>query len=228
MPGEDSTGDGSMAKPSTGAIARAVLERHPRSPADELRIDVARNMPGPLYQWLIASLLFSARIAAAQAQSAAAALLKQGWRTPKKMAAVTWAERVKVLNRAGYARYDESTSRYIADTTNLLLERYGGDLRKLRDAAGRDPKRERQLLKQFKGIGDVGADIFFREAQLAWDELFPFADRRALDMARRFGLGSSAEELSQLVDRRELPRLLAGLVRVDLADEADDLLRAVA
>jgi hypothetical protein len=228
MQGKESTGDGSMAKPSKGTIVRAVLQRHPRSPADQLRIDVGRNTPGPLYQWLIASLLFSARIAADQAQSAAQALFEHGWRTPKKMAEVTWAERVKVLNRAGYARYDESTSRYIAETTGLLLERYGGDLRRLRDAAERDPKRERQLVKQFKGIGDVGADIFFREAQLAWDELYPFADRRALDAARGLRLGSSADDLADLVDRRVLPRLLAALVRVDLADEADEVSRAVA
>jgi hypothetical protein len=217
-----------MAKPSKGTIVRAVLKRHPKSPADQLRIDVGRNTPGPLYQWLIASLLFSARIAADQAQSAAQALFERGWRTPKKMAEVTWAERVKVLNRAGYARYDESTSRYIADTTDLLLKRYGGDLRKLRDAAERDPRRERELVKQFKGIGEVGADIFFREAQLAWDELYPFADRRALDAARALGLGRSAEDMAHLVDRRELPRLLAGLVRVDLAHESDEVLRAVA
>jgi hypothetical protein len=133
-----------------------------------------------------------------------------------------------VLNRAGYARYDESTSRYIAETTDLLLERYGGDLRKLRDAAERDPRRERELVKQFKGIGDVGADILFREAQLAWDELYPFADRRALEAARGLGLGRSAEDMAHLVDRRRLPRLLAGLVRVDLAHESDEVLRAVA
>jgi endonuclease III len=215
-----------MPKPSKNAIVREVLRRHPKSPADQLHIDVGRNTPGPLYQWLICSLLFSARIAADQAQSAAQALFDHGWRTPKKMAEVTWAERVKVLNRAGYARYDESTSRYIAETTDLLLERYGGDLRKLREAAERDPERERQLLKQFKGVGEVGADIFFREAQIAWDEVHPFADRRALETARRLGLGGSAADLARRVDRRALPRLLAGLVRVDLNDEADEVLAA--
>jgi endonuclease III len=210
-----------MARSNERAIAQAVLARYPKSYAEELRIDVARNTPAPLFQWLIASLLFSTRIAAGQAQSAARALFDKGWRTPKKMAEVTWAERVKVLNRSGYARYDESTSRYIADTTGLLLDHYGGDLRKLREAAGRAPERERQLLKQFKGIGDVGADIFCREAQIAWDELYPFADRKALDTARRLGLPTSAGGLARLVDRHDLPRLLAGLVHVGLAGEAD-------
>lgn len=217
-----------MTRPGKREIARAVLELHPRSHADELSIDVARNTPAPLYQWLIVSLLFSARIPAAQAEKAARALFGQGWTSPQAMADTTWNQRVEVLNRSGYARYDESTSRYIGDTTDLLRDDYDGDLRKLREAAGRDPRRERELLKQFKGIGDVGADIFCREAQLAWDELYPFADARALETARRLGLDADAAALSALVKRRDLPRLLAGLVRVGLEHEEDEVLRRAA
>jgi endonuclease III len=178
---------------------------------------------------LLSALLFSTRISAGQAEKAAKALFDRGWRTPKAMCATTWSQRVKVLNRSGYARYDESTSRYIADTTSLLMERYGGDLRKLREAAGHDPKQERRLLKEFKGIGDVGADIFFREAQVVWNEHYPFADRRALRLAGKLGLGSSARDLARLVDSRDdLPRLLSALVVADLEDEADEVLQAAA
>ncbi len=207
-------------------IARAVLARYPRSPADELRIDVGRNTPAPLYQWLIASLLFSARISAGIAQKTMRALLDQGWRTPARMAETAWEERVTVLNRAGYARYEESTSRYIGATTALLLDRYGGDLRRLHDAAAGDTRRLRDLVKQFKGIGDVGADIFFREVQNAWEDLYPFADQRALAAARKLGLEDDAAALARLAGQRhELPRLLAALVRVDLAGQEDELLR---
>lgn len=214
-----------MARLSKREIARRALARYPQSHAQRLRIDVARNTPAPLYRWLIASLLFSARISAGQAHKAAQALFAEGWRTPNKMAATTWAERVAILNRSGYARYDESASRYIGETTALLLDKYGGDLRRLRAAAEQDPARERQLLKEFKGIGDVGADVFVREAQIPWDENYPFADRRALEAATKLGLGASAEDLARLVDRRaDLPRLLAALVFLDLAKETDELL----
>ena len=209
-----------MTETSQKDIARAALARHPRSPADELRIDVGRNTPAPLYQWLIASLLFSARISADTAQKTMRAVLDQGWRTPARMAETGWEERVAVLNRAGYARYDESTSRYVGATTDLLIERYGGDLRRLRDSAAGDTQRLRDLVKQFKGIGDVGADIFFREVQTAWDELYPFADRRALAAAEKLGLQGGAAALARLAgERRELPRLLAALVRLDLAHQ---------
>jgi hypothetical protein len=90
----------------------------------------------------------------------------------------------------------------------------------------KDPRRERALLKECKGIGDVGADIFCREAQLAWDELFPFADRRALEAARRLGLEDDAKKLARRVSRRDYPRLLAALVRTGLARDFDQVLEA--
>ena len=84
----------------------------------------------------------------------------------------------------------------LGDTAKMLLDKYQGDLRRLRAAAERDPGRERALLKECKGIGDVGADIFCREAQIAWNELFPFADRRALETAGRLGLEDDAARLA--------------------------------
>jgi hypothetical protein len=53
-----------------------------------------------------------------------------------------------------------------------------------------------------KGIGPVGADIFRREVQIVWDEAFPYADRRVLEVAKRLGLPRSAEELSKLGSRK--------------------------
>ena len=212
-----------MARPSKQRLAGALLERHGRTFAEELRIDVAKGTPAPLFRLLVASILLSARIGHELAVAAARALQQQGWTTAQKLAATTWEERVRVLNRAGYARYDERTSRMLGDTCAILLDRYGGDLRRLREDAERDPRRERTLLKEFKGIGDVGVDIFFREAQVAWSELYPFADRRALRAAQRLGLGSDPRALARLVggDRPEFTRLVAALVRVGLRRDYD-------
>jgi hypothetical protein len=68
-------------------------------------------------------------------------------------------------------------------------------------------------LKEVKGLGDVGVDIFFREAQAAWEELYPFADKRALQTARNLGLPDDADKLAERVDRKDFPRLVAALVR---------------
>jgi hypothetical protein len=215
-----------MAKASKDRIVKALLERHGQTYAAELGIDLARNTPSALYRWLCAATLLSARIGADSAIRATQALAEQGWTSAQKMADASWEQRTRTLNQAGYARYDESTSRMLGDAAQMLLEKYKGDLRKLRDAAAKDPRRERALLKECKGIGDVGADIFCREAQLAWDELFPFADRRALEAARRLGLEDDAKKLARRVSRRDYPRLLAALVRTGLARDFDQVLEA--
>jgi len=197
-------------------IVAALLDRHGTTYADELGIDIAKNTPSVLFRWLCASILMSARISAGNAVRGARALADAGWTTADHMAESTWEERVKVLNAHGYARYDESTARMLGEDADMLLEKYDGDLRNLREEAARDPDAERKLLKQFKGVGDVGAAIFCREAQTAWGELHPFADRKALASAKKLGLPDDAEGLSKLVGAADFPRLAAALVRCDL------------
>ena len=86
----------------------------------------------------------SARIGAGQAVKAAHALTEAGWTTADNLAATSWRERVRVLNRHGYARYDERTTSMLGDACELLLlDRYRGDLRRLRTEAGQDRTRGR-------------------------------------------------------------------------------------
>ena len=62
------------------------------------------------------------------------------------------------------------------------------------------PAAQRSLLKKLRlqGIGEMGVNIFLREAQLVWEEAFPFADKRTLDMAKDKGLPSkNAKELAE-------------------------------
>jgi hypothetical protein len=89
---------------------------------------------------------------------------------------------------------------------------------------GAIPNASAPCSRNARGIGDVGADIFCREAQSAWDELFPFADRRALETAGRLGLEDDAERLARRVARKDYPRLLAALVRTGLAKDLDEVL----
>jgi endonuclease III len=200
-------------------VTKALLQKYGRTFSHELGIKLESNTPAALFCWLCAALLFSARISNKIAMKAALALSKQGWTSAKKMAAATWKERTVVLNRAGYARYDEKTSRMLGDTSELLLHRYGGDLRKLREEAERDPRRERNLIMECKGIGEVGASIFFREVQAIWPEHFPFADKAALRSAGKLGLPTNAKGLAKIASEKEFPRLLAALVRCELAKD---------
>ncbi|HYZ39018.1 MAG TPA: hypothetical protein VE687_00115 [Stellaceae bacterium] len=209
-------------------VVAALLDRHGRSYCEELGIRLETNTPSALFRWLCAALLFSARISAGLAHRAAKALTEQGWTTPRKMVQASWSERAQVLNRAGYARYDERTATMLGSTAEMLLREYKGDLRLLRERAGREPQAERRLLREFKGIGDAGADIFCREAQIVWDELYPFADKKALATASELGIASDVTELAKLVPRRQFPRLLATLTRTGLAKDYDGVLEQAA
>ena len=131
------------------------------------------------------------------------------------------------MDEGGYVRYDERTSMMLGETAQRLLDLYQGDLRKLRIAAEREPARERSLLDQFKGVGDVAVNIFFREAQLAWPELFPFADEKALASAKKLGLPADSKKLAALVrSRRDFVRVVSALVRVQLEHRHDEILAA--
>lgn len=216
-----------MARASKQEIVHRLLASHGRTFANELGIRLQSNTPSPLFRLLCFSLLSSARIGAGIALGAARALADAGWTTARKMHDSTWRQRTNVLNRSGYARYDERTSTMLGDTAAHIVEEYGGDLRKLRDRAERQPDRERQLLKEFKGIGDTGADVFFREVQLVWDELYPFADRAVLEAARQLQLGGDPQTLTRLVgSRREFVRLVAALMRVRLEGASEEIKKA--
>jgi hypothetical protein len=209
-------------------VVAALLAKHGRTFCDELEINIARNTPSVLFRWLCATILFSARINARVAMAAAMALTRRGWTSARAIAASTWEERTHVLNAAGYARYDESTSTKLGKAAELMLDQYEGDLRRLREKAGRDTGEERRLLQQFKGIGPIGADIFCREIQITWQELYPFADAMALDTAARLKLGDTARHLSTLVERDDFPRFVAALVRTHLAGDYDEVKRQTA
>jgi hypothetical protein len=129
-----------MARPSRRAIVAALLERHGRTYAEELRIDVAKGTPSPLFRLLCAAILFSARIGSEIAARAADGLRRAGWTTAQKLADSTSKQRVDVLNDAGYTRYQERTATMLGDMADHLLEEYRGDLRRLRSARRRPPR----------------------------------------------------------------------------------------
>lgn len=199
----------------------ALLERHGTSFSQEVGVDLTEDTPSALWSWYLTCLLLSARISSDLAVRAARAYLRTIGRGVRATEKATWEERVEVLNANGYARYDERTSSMLGDTAAAVRERYGGDLRRLREEAAGDPSRIHSLLQQFKGVGRVGADIFSREAQVTWEELYPFVDDVAAGIADRLGLGRRPATVLKGVPREDVPRFLAALVRADRVDDLD-------
>ncbi|MEU3853637.1 endonuclease [Streptomyces sp. NPDC029554] len=206
-------------------VVHALLDAHGRTFADEAGIPL-KDAPQPLYRLLVLSHLLSARIRGSIALATARALHEAGLRDPRRMAAATWQDRVDALGRGGYRRYDERTATQLGDGAQLLTERWGGDLRRLRREADGEVRQLRRLLQEFPGIGPAGADIFLREAQQVWPEAAPYLDAKALQGAERLNLPQGPERLAALAGDTGTAALAAALVRAAVDRQvAEDTLR---
>lgn len=209
-----------MPRGSTRQTVDALLERFGRTYADEAGIKLA-DKPGPLYQLLVLATLLSARIPAETAVAAARELFAAGYRGAKAMTEATWQDRVDALGRGHYRRYDERTATMLGDGAGLLIERWHGDLRRLREEAVHDGVALADLLTVFPGIGPAGASIYLREVQDTWPEVAPYVDAMTIRGARKVGLPVRPADLGEvLTDAGEPARLAAALVRVALSDRA--------
>ncbi|MFE1429290.1 endonuclease [Streptomyces fungicidicus] len=205
-------------------VVGALVGAHGRTYAEEAGITL-RDTPQPLYRLLVLAHLLSARIRGSIAVAAARALHEAGLRDPRRMAGARWQERVDALGRGGYRRYDERTATQLGEAAELLIERWGGDLRRLRREADGDTGELRRLLQEFPGMGPAGADIFLREVQRVWPETSPRLDAKALQGAERLGLPKDPERLLGLAGRAEPAVLAAALVRSAIdKDVAEDSL----
>ncbi|OKI61243.1 hypothetical protein [Micromonospora sp. CB01531] len=177
------------------------------------------NNPSSLFQVLYLSVLLARRGDYRKAVDSAVALRDSGWDSAARLARSLHADRVRVLREAGQRGDVDQLATVLGDLARAVVDRYRGDLRRLRTAAQQDPARERRLLRDLPGVDDDVIELFLREAQAVWREVAPVADKRALVAARRLGLGRSADDLAGLAGSGESERLawlVGALARVDL------------
>jgi hypothetical protein len=195
----------------------ALLDEAGRTFADEAGITLS-DEPAPLYRLLVLSVLLSRRVQAQLGVRACRELIDAGLGTPERMRDASWQDRIDVLGRARY-RSTEQTSTALGEGAQLVLDAWGGDLRRMRDAADGDAGTLQGHLTQVLRLGPVGADIFTREVQAVWPEFRPHLDARALAGAKALGLSQDPAELADQVDGDDLARLAAALVRADREEQ---------
>lgn len=200
-----------MARMSTEDL----LAEHGRTFADQAGITL-RDTPAPLFQLLVLTQLSSIRISAEIAVAAARELFEAGWRTPERLLASSWQERVDALGRAGYRRYDESTAGRLAELADVVRTELGGDPRRLRPEHRTDVDRLERRLRDLPRIGPVGAGLFCRQVQAVWPQVRPYFDDRARAAARRLGWSDDQRRLAARVEDDDLATLAAALVRYSL------------
>lgn len=199
-------------------LLTALLDAHGTTYADQAGIRLL-DRPSPLYRLMVLTVLLSARISSELGVAAARELSRSRLRSATAMAGATWQERVDALGRAGYRRFDERTATMLGDGALAVVERWGGDLRRLRAEAGSDVDYLRRALEDLPGIGPLGSAVFCREVQGVWPEFAPFVDDRAASGARALGLPTSPRGLAALVPSEDLTRLVAACVRASLDDD---------
>ena len=203
-------------------LAGVVLERHGRTFADEAGIDL-RDAVDPLFRLLCLSLLLATERNSEYGLQAVPLLLDAGFTSAPDVAEADPEALMDVLAEAKYARRLEQHADRLQESARHLLEAYDGDLRQLRTAADADVGAMAERLQEFKGIADVGSQIFLREVQAVWPEVRPSLDDRARGGAAALGLPTDAGALGELVAGDDLARLVCALVRVDIAGDAGDL-----
>lgn len=195
------------------ALADRLVREHGETFAERAGIELT-DEPGALWRLFVVAQLLSARIRAEVALAAADELFRAGCETPASTRTTSWQQRVDALGRGGYRRYDFSTSTRLGANATMMRERWGDDLRRLRDEAERDPRRIVLLLQEFDGIGPAGAGIVVREVQGVWALSEPFVDTLVVKGARALGWPTAASRLAGLVPASDLPALCAALVTV--------------
>ncbi|OBB96337.1 endonuclease [Mycobacterium sp. 852002-40037_SCH5390672] len=196
---------------------RRLLEVAGTTYAAQARIKMS-DKPMPLFQLLVLCMLASKPIDADIAMAAARELFKAGLRTPKAVQAADRQAMIEAFGRAHYVRYDESSATRLADMADRVRDDYSGDLRRLADRSRHDTAAAKRMLKQFKGIGDTGADIYLREVQDVWTWVRPYFDDRTIGAAKRLGLPAEPAKLGSLAPH-DNARLAASLVRASLDDD---------
>ncbi|HEY1842964.1 MAG TPA: endonuclease [Mycobacterium sp.] len=198
-------------------VVRRLLKVAGTTYAAEANVRIS-DKPMPLFQLLVLCMLASKPIDATIAMRAGRELFSDGLRTPK---AVLDAERqtmIDAFGRAHYVRYDESSATRLTEMAQRVVDEYSGDLREIPRRSADDVDAVKRMLKEFKGIGETGADIFLREVQDVWTWVRPHFDKRATRTAKTLGLPADPAKLGALAPRANA-RLAAALVRASLDDD---------
>lgn len=177
------------------------------------------DKPAPLYRLLVLAVLLSSRVQASLGMAACRELVDAGLGSPERMRDAARQDVIDALQRGHYTRMDEQTTDALQEGARLVVERWSGDLRRMRSEADGDTATLSGFLTELPRLGPVGADIFLREVQQVWPELRPHLDAKALDGARTIGLPADAGPLAELVDGDDLARFSAALVRANRDDE---------
>ena len=110
------------------SAARLVASRGGRY-SKTLGIDLGSGTSEEVFKWLLAAILFGARISETLAVWTFHEFIRAGLMTPQEVLDRGWDGLVAILDRGGYVRYDFKTAASkLLDVAGHLMDHYRGDL----------------------------------------------------------------------------------------------------
>ena len=206
--------------PGAVELARRVVAVLGGRYSAELGIDVDAG-EAEVERWFVAATLFGARIPAHVAERTFAVLAGAGLTRIGQMRHVPSDDLIAMLDAGGYARYDFRTATRLLELSEIISERYDGQVAVIGRRFAAYPALH-AALDALPGWGPVTVRLFLRELRGVWPGADPPLDKRAAAAAHHLGLlaaGSDGARPAGLamacsLDVRDLE---AGLVRLDLA-----------
>jgi hypothetical protein len=211
--------DGEYA-PGAPGLARGVLAVLGGRYSAELGIDVGAS-DADVERWFVAATLFGARIPARVAERTFRVLAGAGLARIGQLRHVPSDALVAMLDAGGYARYDFRTATRLLELSQVVSERYEGQVALIGRSFPAYPDLS-AALDRLPGWGPVTVRLFLRELRGVWPGANPPLDERAVAAAHHLGLLGDRPGVTDLaglagasgLDVRDLE---SGLVRLDLA-----------
>jgi endonuclease III len=168
---------------------KELLKQYGRLYSEELGIDASKEP----FKWLLASMLFGARISTSIAKKTYEEYEKAGLTSPEKLTSTDMKTLIEIHGRGGYARYDGITAEYVTGVARKLLADYDGKIENL-DRVSRGSEDLEHRLEEFRGIGPVTANIFLRELRGVWKNADPQPTDIEILAAKNLGIEASKKD----------------------------------
>ena len=201
-------------------VIKVLLEKLGVSFSQSLGINLKDKSSNKIFKWLLASILFGARISETIVINTYKEFEKEKVLTPERVLATGWDGLVKILDDGGYVRYDFKTATKLLEIMRTLKERSQGDLNRLHLKAKDARDLEGRIKELGKGIGEVTTNIFLRELRDIWEKADPLPGKLVIQAAKNLGLTKEnrssliLKDLKKIAPKGKLIFLEAALVRL--------------
>ncbi|KAJ9131031.1 hypothetical protein NKR23_g11913 [Pleurostoma richardsiae] len=181
---------------------------------------------------ILNALLSSTRISHDIAMRTLGCLIDENYHDLAVLHQSTWEQRTEVLTKGGYVRYREKTATFLGDLAILVENKYNDDAANIlpRDEAGEGARTTLSArLKEIKGLGPMGTEIFLGSIQHFFENVAPFLDSRSKKTAIAIRFGEDVDTIFAALQKNtaSMAKLEVALTRIRLEKREGEFTRDI-